>query len=417
MKLRQGVKFHDGTDFNAEAVKFSMEHLKKLNVNHDLDPVTEINVVDAYTIELKVQSDYSVLAAMLADRAGMIVSPAAVETWGDEYQRHPTGTGPYMMTEWLTGKSMKLAAFPDYWNTDDQKLKGLDVRFISNPTSMAAAVQSGQLDFAAGLDPINVPVLKANPDLEVMIARTVGWAVLWLNTEIEPVKNPKVRQAMNMAVDRAAIAGAVFGPGIEPTLAFQPLPPDYWTVGPNDPQPPEYDPAAARALLAEAGYPDGITVEYCVPATGGGVQGKMLSDIFREQMAPAGIRLDVTMPATFATCGNLFFVQKAIAGTVVLWSGRPDPYMAISQLYGPNGQYNAGKTAHPGVGELLDEILATPDREQQKPLYHQLNTIWAEDPPGVQLYFNVDVTAYKKTIGGALPSSLARAYYRSLYFK
>src|SRR5262249_23939511 len=148
------------------------------------------------------------------DRPGMIVSPAGLKKWGADFGNHPVGTGPFKFESWTVGKSVTVRRFEDYWDKDRIKLSGIDFHIIGNPTSMVAALQAGQLDFASNLDGVNLPVLRKNPNLVVKIEPTLGWGVLEFNTSLAPVDNVWVRRAMNMAIDRQALANAVYGPGI-----------------------------------------------------------------------------------------------------------------------------------------------------------------------------------------------------------
>ena len=417
LTLRRGVTFQDGTRLDAEAVKASLLHMQETKVNHDLDPVDQIEVVDPYTLILHVNQDYSVLPAALADRAGMVVSPSALAKEGSDFNRKPVGAGPFMVTGWESGTALHMAKYQGYWNQAATRLQGIDFRFIPNPTSMVAAVQSGQLDYATGLDAIDLPMLEKNPKLALETGPTVGFPSVWINTSIAPVNDARVRRAMNYAIDRQALARAVYGRAVKAMPAQLPVPPGYWTSDAANAAPFPYDLAKAKALLAAAGHPDGVTVPICVPSVGNGLPDRQVMDILSEQMKPAGIRFDINEVATFAACGQQFFVQHAIAAVLVTWSGRPDPYLTYLQLFGSKGPYNAGSTSYPGVDGLLAQLLATPDRTAQKPLYAQLNRAWVKNAPGVPLYYNVDSIAYNKGLGGVTPSLLARAYVRNLYFK
>lgn len=417
LDLRGGVKFQDGTDFDAAAVKTSLEHFQAVKISHDLDPVTGIEVRDPHTVLIHVAAPYSVLPAILADRAGMIVSPAALAKGPDELRRHPVGAGPFMLTDWTVGKAVSMRRFDGYWNKAAIKLSGIDFKIIANPTSLVAALQDGQLDYGAGLDTVNLPVLRKNKKLVTKIEPTVAWAMLELDTGLAPVDDKRVRQALNYAVDRPALATAVYGPGVGATGATLPYPPSFWTTTKSLAGAYTYDPAKARALLAAAGHPDGITLNLCGPSAGALIPGKMITDILQQQMKPAGITVVPQNPPTTSACVQLFNVQKSIPSMVISWTGRPDPWMTYSQMFGTKGYYNAAHTTYPGVDETLDQILAASGEDQQKPLYDKLNAAWVDGAPVVPLFYWVYVVSYSADLGGEEPSLLARSNVRSLYFK
>ena len=142
LKLRQGVKFHDGTPFDAEAVKFNMVRLQEAKVLSDLDGVERIDVVDPYTIVLKLKEQNSSMPILLADRAGMMASPTAIKKLGKDFARNPVGTGPFMYKNWISGQALILDKNPDYWNAKAIRLSGIQYRFIPNATSLASAGRS-----------------------------------------------------------------------------------------------------------------------------------------------------------------------------------------------------------------------------------------------------------------------------------
>ena len=344
LTLRDGMQFQDGTKLDAEAVKASLEHFKSAGRIHDLDIVQSIEVVEPNKIRLRTSQPYSVLPAVLADRAGMIVSPTALAKYGQDFGRHPIGAGPFMLRTWTAGSLLEFARSPNYWDPSRIKLAGIRHRIIANSTSLVSALLSGQVDYAFRLDPKDAPALKADPKLRVALEPSTAYNEIALNTTVPPLDNVKVRQALNMSVDRAALADAIMGPESSGGSGVLPVPPTSWAYNKQVADTVKYDPARAKALLAEAGFPNGVTIKVCAtPVTGYGTD---ITDIEREQMQPAGITLDVTV-MTGSACLQTFNSKRIFGGWQGSFSGRPDAFLTFQQQMGSSGQYNLGHTAYP----------------------------------------------------------------------
>lgn len=268
LELNEGVTFHDGAAFNAEAVRTYVEYYKAAGRNTDLNPVTEVEVRDEYTVALTTAQPYAVLPSVLADRAGMVVSPKAIEELGaDSIGTNPVGAGPFKLVEWLPGDRIVVEKFDDYWQVGLPGLSGIDFLTITNATARVSALVSGQVDFVQRIDPINLPVVERNPNLRFRVDPTVAFSSINLNTNLEPLNSNLVRQALSYAIDREAIARLSYGPGVPIAPANLPVPTTYWPSTPEFDGVYQYHPEKARSLLAEAGYPDGVELTMCTPPT------------------------------------------------------------------------------------------------------------------------------------------------------
>ncbi len=414
LTIRPNVKFQDGTPMDAEAVKSSLLHFKTANRIHDLDEVSAVDVVGADKVRLKLTKPYSVMPAVLSDRAGMVVSPTAVQKYGTDFQRHPVGAGPFMLKQWTSGTSLELVRFPDYWNKARIKLAGITYRTILNPTSLVSALLSGQVDHGFNIDPKNWPILSANPRLRVAVEPSTAYYEIALHKAMPPTDNKLVRQALSMAVDRGVLADAILGPGMSGGNALMPIPPSWFAYSKSLENSVRYDPAQAKKLLAQAGYPDGITIKICAtPLVGYGTD---ITDIEREQMKPAGITLDVSvMPGS--ACLQTFNGTTQFHAWQGAFSGRPDPFLTYQQNFGTSGQYNRGGSNFPGVDALLDKIVATYTREAQKPLYEELNRLWIDNAPFVLLFYRPQYAVYSRSLAGELPNLQGKPNLTSLFFK
>ena len=416
LKLRPGVKFHDGTPFDAAAVKTNIEYFKSLRKNFDLDGVTSVEVIDPQTVVLRLEKPNSTLPGLLAERAGMMLSPAGLEKYGKDFGQHPVGTGPFMLKELAAGKAVIYQKFPDYWNKGEPKLDFIEFRVIRNATSLVSALQSGQLDYAANLDPINLPVLQRNSNLRVAVEPTIAFSIINLNSGTPPLNDPRVRRAIAMSIDRQALANAAFGAAAKALPANLPVPPNYWPSTPALEKVFTYQPDQAKKLLAEAGYPDGITFSLCAPASAGTpLPAPKLVDIMREQMKPVGIKVESQQVASGAACVEMFN-KKAMPTFMATWSGRPDPAITYSQVLSTKTAYNVGQTKFGEAEDVIAQLYATSDREEQKRLIDKLNALWVEHVPMITLYYYVNAVAYNAKLAGEQPNLLGRPYVRTLYF-
>lgn len=419
LNLRKGVKFHDGEDFNANAVKTSIEYYKSSGKQSDLNPVTSIDIRDDYTVALNVDRPYSALTAILMDRGGMIISPKAITELGVEgVGRNPAGTGPFKVKSWAAGDNLQLEAFADYWDKDRIKLSGIEYKIIKNATTIVSALMAGQIDYVLSIDPVNLPVLNRNPNLEVKTQETIASVVIANNTKIAPLDNKLVRQAFSYGIDRPALAKIGYGGEVEALPASLLVPPSYWPSTPELDNHYTYQPEKAKALLAEAGYPDGVEIAICANANSGSpAPGQKLVDLMREQLKPAGITLRGEMLATGAACIELYNGQMAIAQNLAGWSGRPTPYMTYAQTFTSYAAYHVSKEAFPGVDEAVARLLETSDKAEQDKIYDELNALWVEYVPWVSLYFQPRVYAQSVHVKGEVQNLMGKANVTDIYFE
>ena len=418
LKLREGVKFHDGTEFNAEAVKTSLQYFKDVKVNRDINDVTDIAVVDPLTIAITTEKPNASLLGNLAERAGMIISPKSIaDNKPGELGFNTAGTGPFRIAAHEPGNFVRFERFPDYWDKESKFVDKIEYRIIKNSTSIITALMSGQLDYASPLDPINMEALKRNPNLRIEVEPTLAFGLINVNTGLKPTDDKRVRQAMMYAMDREALARAVYGENVETGAALQPVPESYWPYTESLKGAYSYDIDKAKALLAEAGYADGLKASFCINASYGmPAPAIKISDILREQMKPAGIEFDLVSAASNSVCAQRFNVDATLNMFLASWSGRVDPVITYALMVGSNSFYNASKTKYQNADEIIAELQQTFEKEQQKPLFHKLNAIWIEELPMFPLYYFANVVAYNAELKGGEPNLLGRPYVRTLHY-
>lgn len=257
-KLREGVTFHDGAAFNAEAVKKSFERILDPNTASPrkklFDMISEMKVIDEYTIQFVTAYPYAPLLANLSHYSAGIISPTAIDQYGDDLGLHPTGTGPFVFDSWTPGSEIIIKKNPNYWGNEPQ-LDKIVFQVIPEDATRIALVETGKAHIA---EPVPVDDVQRIESSDVMaLYRTDGLGIDYLgfNTEKEPFTDVRVRQAINYAVDVDAIVQGIYNNVGTPATA--PMGPGVWGHNPNVKNYP-YDINKAKELLADAGYPDGF---------------------------------------------------------------------------------------------------------------------------------------------------------------
>lgn len=260
-KLRKGVTFHDGEPFNAQAVYDSFariidethplhEYGKWRYLSLSLKPVTAINVVDDFTIQLVTEKPYAPLLNNLALWLCPILSPKAMHEYKDQIGQNPVGTGPFKFVKWVKDDQIVFERNDDYWG-EKAKVKQIVLKSIPEPSARLMALQSGAVDIADDLDPDSIKLVEKNADLAMIERPSVNVGYLALNTEKPYLKDPKVRIGLSHAIDKNTIIQAIFQGMAIP--AKNPYAPSIWGYN-DDIEPYGYDPAKATKMLKEAGF-------------------------------------------------------------------------------------------------------------------------------------------------------------------
>src|ERR1700684_1443122 len=270
IKLRPGVKFHDGEPFNAEAAKFSIERhltLPGASSKPELAAVDHVDVVDPLTIKLVLKTPYSPLIAQLTDRAGMMVSPKAAKEAGDKFGQHPVCAGPYKFVERVQQDRIVFEKFADYWNKDNIFIDRIVYLPIVDATVRLANLKSGGLDLIERLLATDIKDVRSDSRLKLSTALELGYLSLIINTGNDKNKGPlsqseKVRQALDLSIDRETINQVVFNGEFTPGNQWvSPQHPYYQKAFPV----PKRDVAKAKALLKESGAALPVSVDLMVP--------------------------------------------------------------------------------------------------------------------------------------------------------
>jgi peptide/nickel transport system substrate-binding protein len=384
MRLRQGVRFHDGAAFDAAAAKANLDRARTLPDSlrrSEIASISDVQVVDPTTIRLVLSRPDSTLLSQLTDRAGMMLSPATLA--GDVGAR-PVCTGPYRFVERVQNDRIVLERFREHWEADQYHFDRVVYRMIPDTTVRLANLRAGDLDMLERLAATDVAGVRRDRNLRLVETVGLGYQGITINTAHgDAANNPlgrdkRVRQALSLSLDRNVINQAVFE-GTHPP-ALQAFPPasfahsDRWPV-------PQRDVARARALLREAGHE---RVRIQVQVANNNVQ-QQLAQVMQAMAAEAGIDLDIR--ATEFASMLREQQQGRFQATIVGWSGRIDPDGNIHPFVTTGGGQNDGRYSNPEVDRLLNAARATYNVEERKRIYDQAQAILQDELPIVYTYY------------------------------
>ena len=403
-KLRQGVKFQDGTDFNAQAVKVSLERLanpeNKLKRQSLLSMLDHVEVVDDHTVKVLLKEPFGALVNTLAHPGTMIISPAALEKYGKDIGRNPVGTGPFSFKSW-SADTLEAVRNDSYWK-GAPKVDGVTIRSVPENGSRMAMLQAGEAQFITPVPPEMVKVVKANANLSVVERPSiVNWYVA-LNTRKKPFDDVRVRQALNYAVDRTAFCKVVLSGFCEP--ADSPMPPLLKFYAKQGVWP--YDPAKAKSLLAEAGYADGFEA---VLWSGNSTTSIRATQFLQQQLSQIGVKAQVTPLESGVLSQKIWSVQTPDEATVQMYYGgwsssTGDADWALRPLLWGKGfppkLFNVAYYSNPEVDSALEAAVATADEAKRAEAYAKVQAQVWQDAPWIDLAVEHVLSAQAKDLSG-----------------
>jgi peptide/nickel transport system substrate-binding protein len=395
-KLRRGVKFHDGSDFNAEIVKWNFDRMRDPALasprRSEIAPVKEVKVVDPYTVEITLSAPFTPFLSVLTDRAGMMVSRAAVEKYKDDFARNPVGTGPFRFVEWVKDDHLTLKRFDGYWDKDKVYLDEVIYRPIPDSSVRFTAMRTGQIDFMHQIAPKDVAAARTERGLKVSEIPSLWWQAVHLNNQAAPFTSKPIRQAIWYAVDRTVIQRIVYqGLGAP---AWGPFPPSMWAQD-RDFTDWRRDPAKAKAKLAEGGMPNGFS--FTVKGWNQPTQVQELQ-IIQSELKDIGVEMKIELLEFGKLLSDL--IAHNFVALRIGWSGRPDPDGNIYTQLRTNGSGNYVRYSNPKVDELLDTARAEANQDKRKTLYAQVTRIAAEDAPYIWLHHDAEVKIWAEHVKG-----------------
>lgn len=391
--LREGITFHDGTPFNAEAVKFNIERI--------LDPATmatprasftvveSVDVLDEYTVRFNLTRPWGAGLNMLADRGGIMSSPTAIEKFGKDYGWNPSGTGPFKLEKMIPGTSVHMVRNENYWGKDEagNQLPYVDevtIRVIRDQTVLSSALRTGEIDIAY-LPYKDVSAFERDERFQIEVMRGGGvGVVLVFNTELPPMNDVNVRRAVAYAVNSEVINKAIYFDRADVADSGM-WPMGTWAYNP-DIERPEYDEEKARAFLAKSSLPDGLeftAITWNSPTL------VPSCEVVRAMLKKIGVKMDIdvlnTGPATEA-----FFHAREYPMFITSWSRYPEPDWLASLAYKSDGYYNPGNAERSDVDALVEKGASLYDIDARKEVYDELNAIVLDEAWYVPLLYSAN---------------------------
>jgi len=410
IKLRPGVKFHDGEPFNAEAAKFSLDRHLTLPTSFrkpELAALDHVDVVDPLTIKLVLKAPFSPLIAQLTDRAGMMVSPKAAKEEGDKFGLHPVCAGPYKFVERVQQDRIVFEKFADYWDKDKIHIDRIVYLPLVDATVRLANLKSGGLDLIERLLATDIKAVQSDPKLKLSSAIELGYQGITLNIGKDTAKGPlsqsaKVRQALDLSIDREAINQVVFNGEFKPGNQWvNPDHPYYQKAFPVRPR----DVAKAKALLKEAGVSAPVGVDFMVPK---GAETEAVAQVIQSMAAEAGFDMKIRV-TEFATS-----LKQAEAGEyqafMLPWSGRIDPDGNSYVFLKSNAPQNYSAWSNADADKALDGARLVTDQAQRKAIYEKLIKAVLDEEPLLYIYHRKILIAHSTRLEGykQMPDGLVR---------
>lgn len=403
--LRQGIKFADGTPFNAQAVKINLDrakdpnsHLKRYSL---FSMISQVKVLGDYQVEVDLKYPFGAIAANFAHPAAMMISPKALKEYGDKVSQHPDGTGPFEFVHWKDGSDLLVKQNPDFWGTKTN-VKQIDFKFVKDSATRVAMLESGEAQFVFPVPTDQLSALQSNKN--VVLEHKPGIVVDYVafNTTIKPFNNPKVRQALNYAVDKNAFIKVAQNGYATPS--YSSIAPNTWGYSKQPLY--SYNIQKAKQLLSDAGYPNGFSATL---VSNNSTERVKWDQFIQQQLAQAGVKINI-QPMDRATLDSEIFVAQSKSKLQMYLGGwspsTGDADWGLRPLFAkddfPPVGYNLGFFSDPVVNQAINDGLQTADPSKRKAAYATAQAQIYKDAPWIFLSVPDNVWAHTSNVQGAL---------------
>ena len=394
-KIREGIKFHDGSDLTAEDVKFSLDRARNsAAVSYIVNFIEEVTVDDDHTVTVKTTAPYAPTLRNLAIPFAAIVPKAVVEADENAFIQNPVGSGPYKFVEWNHGDHVTLKAFDDYY-AGKPETENLIMKVIPETSQRTIALETGEVDLAYDLAVNDIPKVNSDDKLTVYEIPSLTCWYVSMNMNKKPFDNPKVREAMSMAIDRQTIIDTInAGSGQTADAIIAPAVFGYYSTGVK-----EYNPTKAKELRAEAGYPNGFSTTLWVNDNQSRIE---MCQAMQAMLLEVGVQCNLEV-LEFGS-----FISRTTAGDHDLayfgWttsSGDADySYYSLEHSTQQGAAGNRSFLADPDVDKLIEEARSNTNEEERKELYKELAIKLDEINNNIPVYYSsINVGANKKVEG------------------
>lgn len=399
--LRKGVKFHDGTDFNADAIKFNIDRMlapkSTATPKASFSVIEKVEVVDPHTVKFHLKRPWGAGLSMIADRGGTVNSPAAIKKHGKAYGFNPVGTGPFKLVEYVSGSHCKWVKNEKYWGKDAAGnrlpfLDALTMKIIPDAAVLSAALRSGEIDLAY-LPYQDVDKFQANANFDVNVFKGSGIGhLLYFNKAMPPMDNVNLRRAVAHAINAEVLNKAVFyGKAIVAKGGFWPT--GTWVFDDTVPRP-YYNLKKAKEFLKKGGKPNGFSMDML---TWKGTTTVQAAEMVKAQLAQVGINANIKV-FNVGTATEKFFHTNEAPVYSTSWSRYPEPDWIASLCYKSKGYYNPDKVSRPDMDKLVEAGAATYEIKERKAIYRKINEIILDECWVVPMIYSVAYAASWKKV-------------------
>lgn len=399
--LHEDVVFHDGTPFNAEAVKVNFERLadesnglKRTSLYSVIDTV---EVISEYEVKFTLHESFGAMINTFAHPAGMIHSPKALEEFGKEVSKNPVGTGPFKFVEWKPGESLTVEKFEDYRVADQPKVDKLTFKPVTENGSRIAMLQTGEADFIYPVPTEQAESINGKNDIEIVNEPSIVVRYMTVNNLVEPFNDVKVRQALNYAIDKEAFIKVVTNGFSDVMDSIIPENLQYYSKQ----EPYAYDVEKAKELLAEAGYPEGFKTTLWGANSSSTIKAM---EFIQQQLAKINVEVEVVSMESGTLTDKIWSIQNPEDAEVEMYyagwsSSTGDADWGIRPLLGgtesfPPYSFNVSYYDNPEVNDLIKAGLQTADDAIRADVYAKAQKILWDDAAWVNL--TADQTIYGK---------------------
>lgn len=404
--LRQGVKFHDDTDFTASAVKFTFErYMTTERSTRTLLAayISKVEEIDTYTVRIMLKAPNADFLYIIAGADGLIISPSGVQKFGKDFGRNPVGTGPFQFVEWVAGDHITLKAFEGYWGGRPY-LDQVVFKFVADPSVRVLQLERGETDISPIL-PDDAKRISEAGSLKVYNNPEQTYSFVFFNLTAGPLSNKFVRQALNYAIDRQLIVDTIYqgygtpaiGP-IAPALRAY-YNPSLSVYGPKS------DLEKAKQLLAEAGYPNGFKLKLIAPSLIGTVpKVQDLAVVLKEQWARIGVDVDLQILELGAFNSAVF--NRRYESALAAWAGSgPYPTGVLFGWYHSSqafkiGRFNLQNIVNERMDNLLDQLTAERDLAKRKALVDDIQKLILDEAYDVFIHHPHRIYAVTQRVEG-----------------